>query len=252
MIEEQSVPYVHDEEVHNLEAPGAIVPLLCEALGPTSVVDVGCGTGTFLRCFKDIGVEDVFGVDGSWFDPSKLWANIEQDEFLEADLSAPLELGRRFDLAISLEVAEHLPPEAADTFVESLCGLSSVIVFSAAMPMQGGQHHLNEQWPEYWIEKFEARGYKAHDVLRPALWDNDKVFWWYRQNAMLLTAAGHEEAAAGFGPHTARPIWSAIHPDHLAQKVETIEQILGGGLGVRGYVGLLAGAIGKKLRGGGG
>ena len=65
----------------------------------------------------------------------------------QRDLAQPLQIDRRFDLALSLEVAEHLPPECGSEFVQTLTDLSSVILFSAAIPFQGGTDHLNEQWP---------------------------------------------------------------------------------------------------------
>ncbi len=113
-----------------------IVPLIVEIVEPRSVIDVGCGTGTWLSVFKDLGIDDVWGVDGDYVDRSLL--QIPPERFMARDLAQPFVLDRVFDLVICLEVAEHLPPESAGTFVNSLVKLGPVILFSAAIPHQGG------------------------------------------------------------------------------------------------------------------
>jgi SAM-dependent methyltransferase len=160
------------------------VPLLLGLAEPRSVVDVGCGLGTWLSVFRNRGIEDVHGVDGTWVDPALL--EIPRAAFTPADLERPLALGRSFDLAISLEVAEHLPAAAADTFVDSLTALAPVVAFSASIPMQGGTNHVNEQWPDYWAERFEARGYVTIDAVRPRIWGNPRVDWYYAQNLLVF------------------------------------------------------------------
>lgn len=158
---------------------------LWELVQPRSVVDLGCGVGNMLGVLHDhYGVHDVLGVDGDYVDRSML--RIPQDKFLPHDLSLPLALDRRFDLAITLEVAEHLDEPDAERFVDLLCSLSDQVMFSAAIPNQGGVHHVNEQWPQYWTRMFNQRGYAVVDAFRPVLWDNDEVEWWYRQNLLLL------------------------------------------------------------------
>ncbi|NUO79292.1 class I SAM-dependent methyltransferase [candidate division KSB1 bacterium] len=160
-----------------------IVPLVLELSQPRSVIDVGCGVGTWLKVFKQHGVHEVLGVDGSYVDQSLL--QISKEEFLPFDLRKPLRLDKKFDLVLSLEVAEHLPPECADTFVASLVGLGSVVLFSAAIPFQGGTNHVNAQWPDYWMQKFQSRGYVPVDCLRRRIWQNQNVEWWYAQNLLL-------------------------------------------------------------------
>ncbi|MBK7870830.1 MAG: class I SAM-dependent methyltransferase [Saprospiraceae bacterium] len=159
--------YNHTNILHNLKDPNEIVPILYKVLNPQKVIDVGCGLGTFIRCFKECGAEKIIGIDGGWVDKSLLFQNISEPEFIEVDLERPFNIPEKFDLAISLEVAEHLSPNCADIFIKNLTQLSNVIVFSAAIPGQGGQNHVNEQWPDYWIKKFNTHGYIVHDVLRP-------------------------------------------------------------------------------------
>jgi SAM-dependent methyltransferase len=161
-----------------------IVPLVVDLLHPRSVVDVGCGDGSWLAAFRRLGMEDVLGIDGDYVERGLL--QIPQNHFQAADLSRPLVLSRTFDLAVSLEVAEHLPEKCAAVFVESLTRLAPVILFSAAIPFQGGIHHVNEQWPDKWSEIFRERDYLPVDCIRGRIWQNDAVDWWYAQNVLVF------------------------------------------------------------------
>jgi SAM-dependent methyltransferase len=137
---------------------------------PKSVLDVGCGTGTWLSHFVGEGISDCIGIDGPWAASADLL--IDRDKFVGANLEAPPKLDRRFDLTISFEVAEHLPQERAAGFVEYLCSTAPVVAFSAAIPLQGGTNHVNEQWPDYWIEMFRRNRFACLDLIRPAFWNN--------------------------------------------------------------------------------
>jgi SAM-dependent methyltransferase len=174
------------------EAARAALPAILELTTPSSMVDVGCGTGIWLSEAERQGVRTILGTDGPWVSSDLL--EVKPDCFRPSDLSKPLELGRTFDLAMSLEVAEHLPPSAATGFVSSLCGLAPVVVFSAAIPGQGGENHVNEQWPGYWIGLFEMAGFRLFDVLRPALWNEGRIPYWYRQNLLLFASSSAPEA----------------------------------------------------------
>lgn len=178
--------YVHEESVHNLQAPKQIVPLLMKLFNPSSVIDVGCGLGTFLHEFHNNGVKTIHGIDGSWANKELLSKYISLENFEEVDLEKPYHGKQKYDLAICLEVAEHLKPESASTIVDTLTNLSDVIVFSAAIPHQGGMNHFNEQWPSYWEELFEQHNYKMLDIIRPAIWNNPDIFFWYKQNMFVV------------------------------------------------------------------
>ncbi len=156
-------------------------------LEPASVLDVGCATGTWLDEWIKDGVSDVLGIDGDYVDRAAL--HIPVAKFTNVDLEQPFSLGRRFDLVQTLEVAEHLDEAHADAFVESLARHGDTILFSAAIPGQGGDHHVNEQWPSYWAEKFAKAGYTLYDIIRPQIWTDPRIIWWYRQN-MLVFARG--------------------------------------------------------------
>jgi len=161
-----------------------IVPLVLRLVPARSVVDVGCGRGVWLTVFQQHGVYDVLGLDGAYVDPATLAMPAER--FTPCDLTQPVRIDRRFDLAMSLEVAEHLPPPVAETFVASLTRLAPVILFSAAAPLQGGTGHLNEQWPDYWARRFEVHDYVAVDAIRTHVWHDPRVEWWYAQNTLVL------------------------------------------------------------------
>lgn len=161
-----------------------LVPLLMRLIKPGSVLDVGCGTGAWLAAFRDRGVSDIFGVDGNFVERSRI--DLSHNQFQATDLNKPIDLGREFDLVLSFEVAEHLQPDAAGGFVNSLTKHGKVVAFSAAIPGQGGTRHINEQWPGFWIDKFRACGYEPLDILRPLIWNDPQIAVWYRQNAMLF------------------------------------------------------------------
>ena len=161
-----------------------VVPRIMELFPQLkSVVDVGCGTGVWLHHFQLCGVDHVVGIDGG--EPSSL-LQIDPNNFISADLRQPFPVSTSYDLAICLEVAEHLPADSAQSFISELCKLSDKIVFSAAIPGQGGTGHLNERWPGYWAALFSDNGYDCFDVIRPLIWFDERVEWWYAQNILVF------------------------------------------------------------------
>ena len=158
---------------------------------PRSVLDVGCGRGAWLAAWRRRGVADAVGVDGAWVDPAAL--QNPRSAFVVADLTAPVDLGRRFDLVECLEVAEHLPEAAADGLVASLVRHGDVVLFSAATPGQGGEFHVNEQPLSYWIARFARAGYAAFDGPRAAVQGVGDIEPWYRYNALLFASAAGAE-----------------------------------------------------------
>jgi SAM-dependent methyltransferase len=166
-----------------LQSAREIIPLVLQLIHPRSVIDVGCGQGAWLAVFRELGIEDIQGVDGDYVSREKL--AIPSGFFTAHDLTRPFRLERSFDLVVSIEVAEHLPAQCAGDFVSTLTQLGPVVLFSAAVPYQGGQQHVNEQWPAYWAERFAQRGYVPVDCLRRRIWMNPRVEWWYAQNAFL-------------------------------------------------------------------
>ncbi len=159
-----------------------IVPFVRKYIHPKTIVDVGCGVGTWIKAWENHGVEG-YGIDGDYLDRKKLW--FDEKRFSPTNLENPFTTNLRFDLAESLEVAEHLSPTRADGFVEDLTKLSDVILFSAAIPFQGGVNHINEQFQSYWAEKFLKCGYVGIDCIRPHIWTDRRVVFHYRTNILV-------------------------------------------------------------------
>jgi SAM-dependent methyltransferase len=214
-----SAPFSYPASTYNCRSASRIVPRLIELFNPTSVVDVGCGLGTWLAVFREQGVEKLLGIDRSR--PEEFL--LEADNFLAADLSSGLDWQTTFDLAVSLEVAEHLPPHDADRFLDSLCRLAPVIIFSAAIPDQGGDGHQNEQWPAYWWHKIAARGFVGSDALRWEFWDDQQVDWWYRQNLMVFSRDAH--VLEGLSRANRGPV-AVVHPECLKLRCRLMDSAL--------------------------
>lgn len=191
----------------------AVVPVIMSLRsGAKSVVDIGCGTGTWLREYAAQGMNEILGIDGS--DPPDDLRQIDRTLMIKHDLSKPLQIHRHFDIAQSLEVAEHLDPSLAHFLVDTLTELSDFIVFGAAIPGQGGVNHVNEQWQSFWIEKFERRGYVALDALRPRIWNSSDVCWWYAQNTFIFINERNLELLADVRKRVAGPMLpiDVVHP----------------------------------------
>ena len=200
----------------------AVLPLFLDRVHPRSVVDVGCGIGTWLAACLELGVGEVVGLDGDHVDRSRL--EIPIDAFRPSDLERPVDLGRTFDLAVSVEVAEHLDPTRADSFVADLTRLAPVVCFGAAIPGQGGIHHVNEQWPAYWVQRFAEHGFTVLDCVRPAVWDDPACGWWYAQNTLCFVDTRRDDLVAAFAD---LPRWepaglALVHPQILAHHSEAI------------------------------
>lgn len=160
-----------------------IVPLVIELLHPQSVIDIGCGTGLWLAEFARQGVRTYIGVDGAHVDPLRL--SFSSDRFIAANLAETKELPGSYDLAISLEVAEHLPEASAEQFIGLITKLAPAVLFSAAIPGQGGVGHVNEKWQDYWRQIFHSRGFVPVDVIRPIIFGHSAIEPWYQQNMIL-------------------------------------------------------------------
>lgn len=190
-----------------------------------SAVDVGCGVGTWLSVLREKGVAEVKGFDGPWVDRELL--QIPRESFFEADLSAPLEVQQHFDLAICLEVAEHLPPEQAKPFVKSLTDLSDFVLFSAAIPGQDGVDHINEQWQSYWAGLFDERGFGTVDCIREEIWDAKRIALWYRQNTLLFVRKERIADLRSQVATTPATDVSSVHPDLYLARLRGQQSISG-------------------------
>ena len=220
-----------DQKAGSLSSARAVLGELFAAMGgvPSQVLDVGCGVGTWLRAAQELGAKTVRGLDGEWVPRNEL--EISPEAFTSCDLvqSAKLRalegLGtKRFDLALSVEVAEHLPGDCAADLVSLLCQYSDLVLFSAAVPYQGGVNHVNEQWPSYWSSLFSKCGYVCFDFLRPRVWSRPDVDWWYGQNILVFATARAREQLQGQFVPVSSPL-PLIHPRKYLLQVATEQEL---------------------------
>jgi SAM-dependent methyltransferase len=214
---------LQEQEERNRASARLILSLLFECFRPKSILDVGCGIGSWLAVAQEQGIGDILGLDGEWLDNSL--SQVRPAHVRKVDLEKPFDLKRRFDLVISLEVAEHLSPAAADGFVGSLTRHSDVVLFSAAIPFQGGHHHVNEQFPEYWNELFGRRGYVPIDFLRPMIWNCSDVLPWLRQNLLIFAREALTQGKAVFSGKAAAGPLALVHPELYVEKVEQVNAL---------------------------
>lgn len=205
------IEYDPQQNRHTLAGARAALEALVAPPLPSSLLDVGCGTGVWLRAALDLGIEDVWGIDGVRLPPEML--HVSADRILIRDLRGSWAMDRRFDLVLCLEVAEHLPPDDAPSLIEQLTRHGDRIFFSAANVWQGGQHHVNCEWPAYWQALFNRQGFVCRDSLRWRIWDRSEIEPWYRQNLFL---AERDPAAAGLESR----IPAVIHPDCMPMAFE--------------------------------
>lgn len=203
----KGITYHHNANTHSVDGARAGFRYIA-GWGPfESILDVGCGTGTWLRAAEEVGVGELWGLDGISID--QLAFTARGANFETRDFTKPFDLGRTFDIIICLEVAEHLPEIAADVLIESICRHGSLVFFSAACPWQSGERHLNCQWPSYWQRLFNRHGFACSDDIRLLIWENRDIEPWYRQNMFRAT---RQLRVAGSEPR----ILPLIHPDLCA------------------------------------
>jgi SAM-dependent methyltransferase len=187
---------------------------------PRSVLDVGCGRGAWLKVCHDLGSTALFGFDGDWNSQSLM---IDPTiKFQAIDLNKPFHLSEKVDLAMTLEVAEHLQPSSASQFVKSMTEASDRVLFSAAFAGQGGINHINEQPHSYWAEIFAALGFAPFDLFRARFWGEEKVCYWYRQNTFLYVkrdSVPYEQLKAlGLSEIENVAFMDCVHPELLEWK----------------------------------
>lgn len=231
--------YFHDHRVHNPESAEFVIPIVLDLLKPTNIIDIGCGLGDWLLVAQENGIRDYLGVDSANFDPEKMY--IPKEKYKVADLKKPLHIERKFDIAICLEVAEHLPKECGPVLVSTLTNLSDNILFSAAIPEQGGQNHINEQPFQYWMDLFSAHNYQFYDLLRPEIWGNSGIKWWYQQNMFLVSKKKSFNSSN-------ENINTYIHPDLFYKKVRILNNFKQGKESPKVYLSLFFLSLLTKIK----
>jgi SAM-dependent methyltransferase len=196
---------------------------------PASVLDVGCGRGAWLKACHELGSGKLLGFDGEWNNQSLMIDSAIH--FQSIDLNKPFSVSGKVDLAMSLEVAEHLEPATAPQFVKCLADASDTVLFSAAYTKQGGMNHINEQPHTYWARLFAAQGFVPFDLFRPVFWDDGDVCFWYRQNAFLyvkkISTACQRLERQGFRELGDTSFMNCIHPDLYNPKAAQAEIVPG-------------------------
>lgn len=182
---------------------------------PKNVIDIGCESGTWLAAWKKLFGVEIFGIDKNYV--NETWLSIDKKFFHPLNLEKRINLDRHFDIVQSMEVAEHLSPARADSFVEDLTKLSDVILFSAAVIGQGGTNHVNEQMQSYWAKKFLRLGYVGIDCIRPKIWDNQQIPPWRRQNTLIYANSKelyrYPELQKYYLEHGENIIYDIVHPE---------------------------------------
>lgn len=187
-------------------SPQIILDLILDQFPVRSALDVGCGIGNWSGYLQSKNVEAI-GIDGAWVPRENV--KLKEGTFLVKDITEKFDLARRFDLVLCLEVAEHMSEQLGEELLNNLVRHGDVIVFSAAIPGQGGFEHVNEQWPSYWVAKFKARGYKAFDLVRPVVWGNQDVKFYYQQNCFVAI----RESAIPERIVEQPVAWDVVHPE---------------------------------------
>jgi hypothetical protein len=174
-----------------------ILPILFKVAGRfESAVDVGGGTGAWARALQESGVNRVICIDDPAIGKDELL--IDSSYFIGCDLSREFPQVARAELAVCLELAEHLPEAQSEPLVRFLTSCADVVLFSASIPGQPSPYHINEQPPAYWRRLFGERGFRTYDCIRPHILDNKEIPYWYRQN-IILFASESSAAARGIG-----------------------------------------------------
>lgn len=233
--------YIHSQVIHNQSAASVVVPIILKKQNIKSVVDFGCGLGNWLLEFQNNGISRLKGYEYN-IDIPKLVVNKAMIE--QKDLTQWINCDTKYDLAICLEVAEHLPAESADILIRSLTDHSDFILFSAALPMQGGQNHINEQPFMYWVDKFNKLGYDCSSLIRNEIWDNKKVDWWYKQNMLIVRKISQNEISQE------TKIVNSYHPEYveaLNEQLKFTDFVKGGGMGINYSMKILYRAIKNKF-----
>lgn len=216
---------IYDEDFYKAQAESSyqsgreVLSLVSEILpNIQSVLDIGCGVGTWLKAWQDTKENIVvLGVDGNGLPENFLY--IPKSSLLTKDILqlTPADIKKkRFGLTQCLEVAEHLPEASANNFINILTSFSDIILFSAAIPNQGGHYHLNEQPLEYWNEKFRGHGFECFDILRTKIWDNPNICWWYRQNVVLYAKGAAKKLLINKGYIATKHIHTMYHPEFVS------------------------------------
>ena len=164
----KEIKEIYNEKFYNNQSDSSyksakiILPILFNHYKPNSIIDVGCGIGSWLKAAKELGINKFFGIDGNEIEEDFLLVSRKYIKIDNLETHKNIN-NEKYDLAISVEVAEHLHNNCSVNFVETLTSYSDVVLFSAAIPYQEGEHHINCNPPQFWVDIFKKYGYDCYD-----------------------------------------------------------------------------------------
>ena len=171
------------------ESADTIAEVIISNYSPKSVIDIGCGTGAAMDSLRRRGVA-VYGLEYSSHALAMCKARGLDVEKYDIESGKMPEISMRFDVVLCAEVAEHVKPEFADALVSLASQFADRVLFTAAVPGQGGGvDHVNEQPNSYWVQKFALLGYtylEEASLQNRVYLQNMKSASFYAQNLMLF------------------------------------------------------------------
>lgn len=208
-----------DQVPDSIRSAEVVLTILFERYKPNSMLDVGCGRGTWLSVAEKMGTHVLHGIDGPWVKSDHILS--KGIRFTPTNMEMELPITRKYDLAMSVEVAEHLSQARASSIVGALCKASDVVMFGAAVKGQGGENHINEQRQSYWADLFRANGYLPSDPIRPLCWNDGRVAPWYKQNTLVYVNSQRSDLLKIFVPSDSNTILDIIHPEMFEKRIAT-------------------------------
>ena len=197
---------------YNYKSAKIILPILFNHYKPNSIIDVGCGIGTWLKAAKELGINKFVGIDGNEIEEDFLLVSRKYIKIDNLETHKNIN-NEKYDLAISVEVAEHLHNNCSVHFVKTLTSYSDVVLFSAAIPYQEGEHHINCNPPQFWVDIFKKYGYDCYDFRNDLMNMWEKVNPCYSQNILLFAKEKYRNTFMKFNL-TEKPIFY-YHPAYV-------------------------------------
>lgn len=183
---------LYDENFYKINAKESyesarlVIDIFKKYYNPHSVIDLGCGVGTWLKAWQENGANEILGVDANQMPENMLYISRKNLHVVDFENSS-FNVDKKYDLAQSLECLEHISPQNEDKILSILYKASDLVLFSAAIPMQVGTNHINCHKLQYWVDKFKDKGYKCYDIIRPeCIKKNIKIGSWYMQNILVF------------------------------------------------------------------
>ena len=205
----------NDRGDYNYKSAKIILPIIFKYYKPNSVIDIGCGIGSWLKAVNEIGVNKFIGIDGNEIEEKFLLVSRKYIKIDNLETHENIN-NEKYDLAMSIEVAEHLHNSCSVNFIETLTSYSDVILFSAAIPYQAGEHHINCNPPQFWVDIFKKYGYDCYDFRNDLMNMWEKINPCYSQNILLFAKEKYRNTFSKFNL-TEKPIFY-YHPayvDHI-------------------------------------